>query len=615
MTNTQIAISITDIEQCGWESLIADCESRQCGYYSRRFFTSASEANEHNDAKAAAVFTLLGAATSLYLRPDNKGEPFAVFSDGRSAAISDFSDHELELFAQLVSVVGDSEVEARLADVLWLRRRDYRMAMSACNAYRESCEVLMLEGAWVPALNRVKRAVQLARQLGRSGQTYPEMIAYVENVLERVDDLWPSRFVGELMGILLEDRKGDPLRYATLASTHAEKAEAEGNWPVARQMWEINAKWMARAKDKAGEHEALLRAAKTNESAADGITGLEHPKHMIVAMHLKDAIEAYRRIEGTSERVRDLHTRLLRHQMLSTEEKGTSAVKPKMDDIVESAISRVTGRSPESALRQLVFIAQPPARADVEQMTRQLASDAPFYSVLSQQILDHEGKTVASRPPLSLGDEETRNTAINDEIYRQASIFREVVARFVIDPARKQIAEEHQLRVEDLAQILGNSLFVPPGRVVIFARGLHAGFGGDFLVASHLLVFQIENSLRFLLGTRGVTTSSLSSEGIQEEYGLDRLLSMPETESILGEDLVFDLRGLLIERHGSNIRNRLAHGLLRSELFGAPELVYLWWLVLGLSIGPVLGPSDSEDFSSGESPQTPRQPDDIQPVE
>ena len=31
---------------------------------------------------------------------------------------------------------------------------------------------------------------------------------------------------------------------------------------------------------------------------------------------------------------------------------------------------------------------------------------------------------------------------------------------------------------------------------------------------------------------------------------------------LLGEDLVFDLQGLLVERFGVNLRNRMAHGLM-----------------------------------------------------
>jgi hypothetical protein len=52
---------------------------------------------------------------------------------------------------------------------------------------------------------------------------------------------------------------------------------------------------------------------------------------------------------------------------------------------------------------------------------------------------------------------------------------------------------------------------------------------------------------------------------------------------VIGENSVFDLRGLLVERTGSNLRNAIAHGLLPSGAFFAPLVCYLWWLTLHLA--------------------------------
>ena len=51
-------------------------------------------------------------------------------------------------------------------------------------------------------------------------------------------------------------------------------------------------------------------------------------------------------------------------------------------------------------------------------------------------------------------------------------------------------------------------------------------------------------------------------------------------KDVLGEDLVFDLRGILIERFGHNLRNESAHGLMPEAAFYDASSVYLWWLLL-----------------------------------
>ena len=51
-----------------------------------------------------------------------------------------------------------------------------------------------------------------------------------------------------------------------------------------------------------------------------------------------------------------------------------------------------------------------------------------------------------------------------------------------------------------------------------------------------------------------------------------------------GEALAFDLRGLLVERMGANLRNRIAHGLMSDADFSGTDVVYAWWLALRLCV-------------------------------
>jgi Domain of unknown function (DUF4209) len=134
-------------------------------------------------------------------------------------------------------------------------------------------------------------------------------------------------------------------------------------------------------------------------------------------------------------------------------------------------------------------------------------------------------------------------------------------------------------------------------------------------VATHLLIPQVEHSIRVLLANAGVITSSLATGGIQNEYNLNQTLvdekfAGPLTK-ILGEDLVFDLRGLLIEHGGSNLRNRVAHGLLDDGEFDSAVAVYLWWLVLRLCCLPIISEiaQPGQALQDDTDPATPVVPD------
>jgi hypothetical protein len=127
-----------------------------------------------------------------------------------------------------------------------------------------------------------------------------------------------------------------------------------------------------------------------------------------------------------------------------------------------------------------------------------------------------------------------------------------------------------------------NNPFIPPDHAEIFLRGLHAGFHGDFIVAVHLLVPQVENSLRYLLEERGVDVSNLQSDGTQPVKILGALLGMEETKKALGRALHFEVRGHLIEKNGYDFRNKVAHGFVSEHDCYSKAALSCWWLVLRL---------------------------------
>jgi hypothetical protein len=107
---------------------------------------------------------------------------------------------------------------------------------------------------------------------------------------------------------------------------------------------------------------------------------------------------------------------------------------------------------------------------------------------------------------------------------------------------------------------------------------------GDFLVAAHILIPQIEHSVRHILFQQhNVVPSGLDNDGVQNEFDLNKTLYFPAAEKAFGEDTLFDLRGLLVEHTGSNFRNLMAHGMLEHVQFHMPEAVYVWWMSLHLT--------------------------------
>ncbi len=72
--------------------------------------------------------------------------------------------------------------------------------------------------------------------------------------------------------------------------------------------------------------------------------------------------------------------------------------------------------------------------------------------------------------------------------------------------------------------IMKYSPFVPPGREMIFTRAFTQFFGGDYLSAIHILLPQLENSMRLLLKRSGHDPTSISADRTQKDITLSVML-------------------------------------------------------------------------------------------
>lgn len=115
-------------------------------------------------------------------------------------------------------------------------------------------------------------------------------------------------------------------------------------------------------------------------------------------------------------------------------------------------------------------------------------------------------------------------------------------------------------------------------RLIFWVKGLMSGFNKDFMTASHILIPQIEWALRNIAETYHGSLVKLEEER-QEEATLGTILK--QLESVIHEEIRFELESFLQSGIDVNFRNKLSHGLLSS--FEVVQYgVFLWWLCIKL---------------------------------
>ncbi len=596
-----LTISLTrdDFDQCNWQDVIQSCPRKRCLDYCPRFSNKAAEARDAGDSMAHAVFDLLATITYPTLHLNGGEKPFwsaEVFDEVR--------DQHLDVLAEIAPGVSDSEMRARIADLLWMKKRAYAMVKIAIEAYMEVARQSEDAENWVEWVQRIERAFRLAASIDRKQkEVFAEVIAYVEDILDRFRDD-NGLLLEKLMGLLQEHRLGDVKKYVTVTQEAISRAQAAHMWYKARAYWDLLAKWYTMEQDEEGAKAARVALAETFVKEADDTLHRISPSYLAALVQLEDAIHVLRNIGGDVLRIEQLHKQLLKFQQESLKE--YKRIEAPLDPAVASAMaewaqSQVKCRKLAAAIFNLAFITTSPTIAELRSQVEAIAGAAPLQFLLTAQLVTAAGKTKERGvSPLS-SEAEVRKAALREKMFDHVRMSQGFTALLIVEPAREKLTAEHCIQPDDLLPFLERNSFVPPGREAIYARGLAAGFAGDFLVATYLLVPQVENSLRHLLTLRGQLVSNLTSpRGIQDEYSLNKLFEEHQAElaDLLGENLVFDLEGLLVQRFGSNLRNEVSHGLLDADRFGPGLATYLWWLALKLCIAFWLLDGKEEDEHS-----------------
>lgn len=120
------------------------------------------------------------------------------------------------------------------------------------------------------------------------------------------------------------------------------------------------------------------------------------------------------------------------------------------------------------------------------------------------------------------------------------------------------------------------SPFVPEDRLHIYSLGITAGFKNDFVTAAHLLIPQLENSLRHLAVTNDIIVTTY-----EKRFQLENLLGglISKLRPLATDDIIKELESFLVQNSNVNFRNELLHGLLETTLVHKYGM-YAWWLCL-----------------------------------
>ena len=597
MANVRYKVDPAVFAKYSWPQVVEAAARKLCDEYFRGFFAEAERLASAGDAEGEKVYSCLGAICHFSFHPNDKSDnPYGAMwrePTRRSAAPEDLGDDGLFWLKGLAPTVTDPDLRGRMFDLVWILGRDFKAIGEAAKAYTEVAAGLLNANAWVYVTKRLERAMQLGARLGRTQPPFSDTLKLVEVALMDLAGTENELVSADLLDLIEKFKVGDPARWGQHAELLANRCASAGKPFFARRYWDYaQLFWRASGNDRAAKA-AAVAGAETFVMEAEAALARPRPSYGSAGSLTAEAVDALRKAGGSKKRIGVLKRRMLSYQRESVKpesgEYGTIGGEMDISGMIAAAQAGVAGKSLREALLWLAGAVSPLSKQRLREQTIKSMKEDPFAHLIAAVVTDAEGKPVARKPSASPMSPEELDASVTAQMWLDARINRELIVAGLLLPAIETIAHEHEPRLRDLAFLVLHSPLVPAGREDLFARGLLGGLRKDFAEAAHYLLPQIENSLRHILTQRGVIASGLSNDLLQSNFGLKTLLAeMPQTGKLFGEDFVFDLRGLLIEKLGSNLRNEFAHGLISFPGFHSPDVVYFWGQCLRFAALPVL---------------------------
>lgn len=610
MTNKEHAESakeftVSDFETSGWQEAF---EENSCALgISDKLWNMAKQAEESGVTNRGQLLRLLGNVCSMSLQPMHVNEPFAPsvrLKNKRSAEGNDFDDASLDFFQKIIHLIDKPWLKARLADLLWTRRRKkVNMALIAIEAYMTTpiTEEDFSRGAGLFWL----RALRLSGLFGdKASKKRQEIEASLLNgfFATTVQNGFLGRWLADILYQfeLGGDRKD---AIAEKLRVMATEFESQADYYRAREYYEAAHNWWQCIGKEKECWEAIVSSSTAWEQEA---LAHESGGNYIGAAHcMEKALQSYRRIPqkyredlGVQQKLTTLHKRCAANRPRVSEDLVRVTV-PCPFEVTEAlhvmnqkARENLQGKSLAAALAAFLGLYRGVNLDEIRKRAQAEVDTLRFSKFGSTEILDSEGRVQERKPAVdwATDNEQAREDAVQDTMLRQYLFEIQCVADGYVTPALEVFIVEHRLTKDFFVNFCRQATIVPPKRVNAWGRMLFSGCALDFDDVIHRLVPQIEEMVRHHLQAAGVVTSTTDGQGVEQEINLGALLEKPEAVSIFGKEKVFEMQALFHKKSGPIFRHRSAHGLLEDEDFATPYAVYAWWLAFKLVFSPFFNP-------------------------
>ena len=521
------------------------------------------------------VFDLLKNVSSMAIKVNKKGvtfHPFMVWEGKRTFSIEDLIEDDYKTMESLVLEQLPINIRARIADVLWTQKKNYKAAIVAAKAYYELFCLFFTDEDWVDTLDMIKRTLFISDIYNEAGD---RLFNHVVKVNGQDKDFQSLR----LLDILVEQEYGD----FKILLTVIEKIINNNIDDVTKveQAYRLKVECLYKIKDSVAAKKSNIDLADYYVNYAEGILGTILQGALQAERFYQKAIELYRnngeaaKGEVVLRRLVEIQKEIPKQMVPVKMEFDVSGVNTNIDE-------NMAGLTFEESIIRLTQMVLFPKKDDIKKKLYKEYNNSPISHMFGKNLVNASGQTVLALKPLNFNDPESDLELLDLHLHQKALEEQKISGDVWLKYAFYYIRNNYEFEFADLDFLVCNNPIIPTGRENIFRSAIYMVLKGQYYEAMHILAPQVENLFRNIAKEVGGLTITLETDGASKEKVLKSIFDLPELLDCYDNDILFLFKGLLNEQAGANIRNEIAHGITSEYMASSGAYLYFAGAVIKL---------------------------------
>lgn len=535
------------------------------------------------------IFDLMKNIASIYLKiTDTSVEfcPLIIMNGKRSFSVEDLEEDDYNSLFSLNLDNVPLKLKARISDILWTQKGNYKYAKIATEAYFDLFNLIFNGDYWVEALDMIKRAICIAAQT-KQKDLYNNCCKTLYDIITKRDgkdkDFLSISFIETLLAqaydnikTIIDINKIIDILDKIIVNNQENPHKIENAYLLKARCFNIQ-------KDFVSATQANIDMAEYFVTFAESLLQGGKQSILQVEMFFHKAIKLYRN-NGEASKAEKTHLRLVEIQkekpkLMHTVESSFDASK-----IIKNIAQNMEGLSFEECiirLTQMVFFYK---KNDFKQKVLEDIKSHPLLNIVTKHSINSSGQTVFKLPGLDISNPEKDESILDLHIHNKMYEYQNIAGNVYLYFALSYIKENFDIDNQNLEFLASDNFIIPEGRENIFLSAIHMALNGDCYEALHILAPQTENIFRNIAKEVGGLTVTLESDGTSKEKVLTSIFDLPELVDCYDNDILFLFKGLLNEQAGANIRNNVAHGIISPQAANSGVSLYFICAVIKLLV-------------------------------